>query len=370
MVSTLTHGGAERVVASWANGLSSLGHQVEILTDLNSPITYQPADDVKLTHFKRFKPRANKGFFKLVNRFRNLMFNIHQFKQIIETSQPDVIVNVLYADIHHLLLAKHLYFRSVPIIMTDHNAYERPQGVKMPHSQYLNKFLDSRFVDYLTVLTHADRQILLDKGIRKVDVLHNPLFLKPVVDVPQKEKIVLAVGRLEAWFCKGFDILMKAWIQVHEKHPDWKLIVKGSCNEDVIAMLKDIAARAKESIEFAPYDGNVQELYRKASIFVLSSRYEGWGLVAVEAMSQGCATIACDFKGRQAEFINDGENGLLCATHDPQQLGEKICFLIENPIVRKQLQENAMLGLEKFSEENVAKNLLSIIDKVLHNQEL
>ena len=65
----------------------------------------------------------------------------------------------------------------------------------------------------------------------------------------------------------------------------------------------------EDSVEFLGFKKDVEKLYQDASIFVLSSRYEGFGLVLIEAMSQGCACIACDYKGRQREIIapNEGE---------------------------------------------------------------
>lgn len=365
MVGSLTYGGAERVAVCWANGLSKLGHKVEILTDLAYPITYRPNDEIKLIHFKKYQPHSTKGIHRLTNKVRNLMSNVNQFAEIVRISKPDVIINVLYMYVHHLLLAKYMHFRKLPIIMTDHNAYERPVGAKMPFSQWCNKFIDNRFFDCVTVLTEIDRQILLRKGIKNVRVLHNPLFLEPVVNIAGKEKIVLAVGRFDAWYYKGFDILMQSWKIVHEKHPEWTLVVKGNKVDRVVDMLKEAAGQSAVSIEFVQYDDNVLDEYRRASIFVLSSRYEGWGLVAIEAMSQGCATIACDYKGRQAEYITDGENGLLCDPENPVMLSEKICRLIEDENLMKRLQQKAPLSVDEFSEERVAGNLDSIIREIL-----
>lgn len=365
MVKSLTYGGAERVAVSWANGLSKLGHKVSIFTDLTLPVTYLPDKNVTLIPLQRFIPKSTKGIYSIINKAKNLINNVCQIRDVINRYKPDAIVNVLYMDAHHLLLGRMFSERKVPIIMTDHNAYERPEGMDMPLSQWINKFVDNRLFDRVTVLTNADKEILLKRGLKNVRVLRNPLFLTPTDTIPPKEKIVLAIGRLDAWQCKGFDILAKTWKCVYEKHPDWKLIIKGNKDLKVVSMLKEIAGESSSSIEFKEYDERVLNEYRRASIFVLSSRCEGWGLVSIEAMSQGCATIACDYKGRQAEYITNYVNGLLCEPDNPQMLGEMICYLIENEDVMTKLQKEAIQSVEEFAEENVANNLLSVIKEVI-----
>lgn len=361
MVSTLTSGGAERVAVSWANGLSKLGHEVELLTDLNFPITYQPNEEVKLIPSKNIVLKSKSLLNKVINKIRVLVESTQQLITILRKSRPDVIVNILYYNVYQLQMARLISYSKIPIIMTDHNAYERPKGVKMSKRQWINKFIDNRFFNLVTVLTKRDKELLAKKRIKNVKVLHNPLFTPPCETLPDKQKIVLAIGRLDAWYSKGFDILLEAWKSVHRQHPDWKLHIKGSYVESVINMLKHRAEEATDSIEFVPYDEHVIEEYDQASIFVLSSRYEGWGLVAVEAMSRGCATIACNYEGRQAEYINDHINGLLCEPNNPDSLSEKIIYLIENQDLRHQLQSEAIKSVQQFSEDKVAIELQSII---------
>jgi len=248
--------------------------------------------------------------------------------------------------------------------MTDHNAYERP-GFRFKWKQWRNKFIDNRLFDRVTVLTHPDKKILESVGIRHVDVLHNPLFLKPAKEAGGNEKIVLAAGRINQWYYKGFDLLMKAWQDVAKQYPDWRLRVVGHGEPAVIDWLKQLAGDGASSVEFGPYTPDIAEEYKRASIFVLSSRYEGWGLVAVEAMSQGCATIACDYKGRQGEFIKDGFNGLLCAVDNVDELAVKIKLLIADESLRSKIRSNAIHSVEAFAECNVACNLEKIIYKAL-----
>lgn len=362
MVHALTGGGAERVATSWANGLTFLGHEIYLLADLSNK-TYETNNNIKLIQRKILYKNSTSIFLKLIRKLFQPTFSFTQLIGLIKKYKPDAIINVLYLDSYSLLLTRAFSRHKFPIIMTDHNAYERPKGSKFKWKQWRNKFIDNRFFDVITVLTQRDKDILMKKGIKNVEVLYNPLFLNPIGKIPKKMNIVMAAGRLDGWYVKGFDLLMKAWKDISPKHPNWKLRLVGQGSEYTKKYLKNLAKPYTDNIEFVPYTPNIQEEYKNASIFVLSSRYEGWGLVMVEAMSQGCATIACDFNGRQAEVITDGENGMLCEPDNIEDLKHKISNLIEDEDLRHRLQEKAIPSTKQFIEPIVASKLEALILK-------
>lgn len=353
-------GGAERVAASWANGLAKLGDDVMILSD-HSAGTYPLDPKVKLIQKDLLSPANNSFIKKLRNKTLAPLKTFRQIRSILASEKPDAIVNVLYHNHIIALLARCFSRHKCPIIMTDHNPYERPENAKMPLRKRINKFFDNRFFDKVTVLTGPDKDILNRKGIRNVEVLHNPLFLEPVKEIPEKENIVMACGRINDWHYKGFDILMKAWSEIGPRHPEWQLRVVGAGSEANKKKLKQIAGAGADSLEFVEYTTDIIGEYRKAAIFVLSSRYEGWGLVMVEALSQGCAVIASNYKGRQAEVIRDGENGLLTTPENVGELKNKLNLLIEDKKLRETLQKEAPRNLEEYSEEKTAARLKEII---------
>ncbi|WP_305152533.1 glycosyltransferase [uncultured Duncaniella sp.] len=364
IVHSLTGGGAERVAASWANGLSRRGNSVTIMTGLRGQQTYDTDRAVSLVQLNFYRLKSRSIFQRLKAKVLNPVRIFNQIRLYIDNEQPDVIMNVLYYYPYSVLLGRCFAKYKVKLIQTDHNAYERPKGHGFAWKQWRNKFIDNRFFDKVTVLTHPDKKILNKKGIHNVEVLHNPLFLQPVATVPKKEKIVLSVGRIDQWYVKGFDVLMKAWREVAKYCPDWKLRVVGTGDASTIDMLKKFAGTASESIEFVSYTPNVKEEYHKASIFVLSSRYEGWGLVMVEAMSQGCAVVACDYKGRQTEAVCNNINGLICTPDNVDELAFKIKELINNDSLRTNLQFQGVNSVAEYSEENVAVNIENLIRSI------
>lgn len=362
---SLTHGGAERVCCSWANGLTELGCKVFILTDLSFPVTYRPDDKVTIIPTVVKLGDVPDAYQKksVLKKIYYSVAQVKQIREIIDQHQIDVSVNLLYHLNVSTLIAAKLSHRKCKTIITDHNSCERPESAPMNFSAKLNKFYINPLFDHMTVLTEADHKIMLKRGIRNCSVLYNPLFLKPVDNVTPREKVVLSVGRIDAWHYKGFDVLIKAWRQIYKDCKGWKLRIIGWGEDSQKKMLMQLAGESVSSIDFSPYTPNIKDEYLKASIYALSSRYEGWGLVAVEAMSQGCAVIACNYKGRQAEFIDEGFNGFLSAPEDVDALATKIKLLINDEAMREKVSQNGITSVERFSEINIAKSLLAIISK-------
>jgi glycosyltransferase involved in cell wall biosynthesis len=344
---------------SWANGLAKMGHDVSILADLQTGTMYPVSSQVKLLQLYHSK---YTNF--VVWRLRKLFHLTLQIRELCKKNNYDAIVSVMHIGWAELKIATCFMKKRPIVVMSDHDACERPIGCDMLFDEKLKKFVWSRLFNCITVLTKADLAVMQRKGVANAVVLYNPLFLTPSTrSIQYKKKYVLAVGRLDAWHYKGFDLLIYAWNRVTIKHPDWKLRIVGKGSKGTLVMLKSLC-ETPDSIEFLPFRPNPAAIYEESSIFVLSSRYEGWGLVVCEAMSQGCATIACNYKGRQAEIITDGENGLLCEVANADAIAEKIELLIEDEELRKRIQQAAPSSVERFTEDKVASNLVDIIKSV------
>ena len=243
----------------------------------------------------------------------------------------------------------------IPIINTDHNAWERPDYAPMPKLSYQDKFLDDKNYDAVTVLTDADKKYIGDT-LKNIFVLPNPLTYTPVKIPPSKEKIILAAGRLSVWASKGFDLLIKAWGKIAKENSDWRLYIAGTGAVKDVEFLSNLA-KENNVFDRIVFPGFVDmlPLYQKASIFVLSSRYEGFGMVLTEAMSQGCACIACDYKGRQSEIITKENEGITIPVDDIDAIATAINKLTHDDILRNKLQIGAIERSHYFSVDNTMK---------------
>lgn len=341
LASSLTYGGAERVASLQADGLVKLGYEVFLLTDLKKPVTYQVDSRVNLLDVGvQGNPVALRW------RQSRLMY------RLIQEYRPDFVISHLaYGAMatwgaRMMLGGKHPF-----IIVADHNSYERPACAPMPRRQYIQKFYINRLYDYVTVLTHADKQYIGSR-LKHVAVMPNPLVDFSSETIVKKQKVVLAVGRMDAWYCKGFDLLIAAWNEIALKHPDWCLRFVGAGSDASKHCLSQLCKVS--NVEWVDYTPAIAHHYAESSIFVLSSRYEGFGLVLTEAMAHHCACVACNYKGRQAEIITDGVDGLLCPVEDVTALRQCLSRLIEDSELRIRLQQNADKRLDRFSVVNYA----------------
>lgn len=358
-VHSLTGGGAERVASLWISGFYNRGYDVSvILADKQSPITYSIPVDIPIYYLGyNFKCKYFTYFFNKLFRSRNL-------KRVLRNIKPDVAIGVMYIWGEELLKARGNL--SYKIVHTEHSSFERPPYAPViPRNDYL-RYVINKKVDIVTVLTQADKTYIGDK-LQNVVVLPNPLSLNPMEQIHQKKNTILAVGRLDAWHVKGFDILIDAWSKIYSESKGWRLqIIGDSLTGEGLAYLKrlSIEKNVADLVDFIGFQNNIVDYYKDASIFVLSSRYEGFGMVLLEAMSQGCACIACDFNGRQREIIENSTQGLICAPDNSPQLAGSLLALINNENLRNRIQMGALKRSNDFSLNNIMDKWEKIINSL------
>ena len=257
-------------------------------------------DAVKL---QNLVPQTDSKFKKWVGAIRLLR---KQMKEI----KPDVVIGIMsLCSIVAKIASIGLH---IPVIATDHYSCERPDTAPLTTWELFYKHFISRVFSRFTVLTEVDK-LVIGKIRENVVAMPNPLVLKPLRSGECRKNVVLAAGRVDNWRVKGFDVLIKAFgklvqcLKSKVQDEGWKLVIAGVWrNPETRTYLDGIAKECGvlDRIEYAGFVEDMQKLYAESSIFVLSSRYEGFGLVLIEAMSQGCACIACDYKGRQREIMS------------------------------------------------------------------
>lgn len=155
---------------------------------------------------------------------------------------------------------------------------------------YLGQF---KKLDQFVVLAHCDEKMYIKNHDFYPTVIHNPLTLIPGEKSKGTSKKFLAVGRLTHGH-KGFDLLIEAFNIFSKHNKDWTLDIVGEGPEhDTFQSLVD-KYNLQERITIHPFTNNVQNYYSEAQIYVLSSRWEGFGLVLVEAMAHGLPVISSD----------------------------------------------------------------------------
>ena len=340
---TLNHGGAERLATLWASGFANQGKQVIVVANIGKDIAYSLPDNVELLPLS---PNKNNKVLKYVMAIRMLRSYYKKYK-------PDVIIGVMYA------------------------------------CSLIAKIAELGMHDGLTVLTKADAKVLNGR-FRNVFVMPNPTFLTPLETVPNKENIVLAAGRLDAWEYKGFDVLIRAWGIIIQRlrsivqREGWKLQIAGTGSKENFNYLKQLCKEngVEDSVELLGFQKDIETLYKRASIFVLSSRSEGLPMVLIESMSQGCAPIATDFKGRTKEvldmtsttskkegaqhIIEVGENGVTCNPEDADALATGIQRLMKDDDLRQSIQNHAVERSKYYALPNIISMWENLLKQIVH----
>ena len=199
------------------------------------------------------------------------------------------------------------------------------------------------------VLSHEDAREWTE--LNNVTVIHNPLPFMPEKQSDCSRKQVIAVGRYMPQ--KGFDRLIPAWKLVAGCHPDWILRIYGDGMREELQRQVD-SLHLTDCCILEHSVPNIVDKYCESSVFVLSSRYEGFGMVIIEAMACGVPPVSFTCPCGPRDIIDDGKDGLLAENGNIPQLAEKLCYLIEHDEERKKMGQRARNSVRRFNIENIA----------------
>ncbi|MCL0002331.1 glycosyltransferase, partial [Providencia rettgeri] len=216
----------------------------------------------------------------------------------------------------------------------------------------------AKFSDIVITLTERDKSLWIKytKG-KNIIAIPNPITLQgkiPRLNI-NKKKCILAVGRLTHQ--KGFDMLIHSWKVVNQQYPDWclKIIGSGEDEYNLISLINTL--KLDNSVEIAPNTHQIETEYYSSSYLVLSSRYEGFGLVILEAQACGLPVISFDCDAGPSEIIKNNISGWLCECENTNELALKIINAInifdKNPEFYKELEKNSIINSKQFEVENI-----------------
>jgi glycosyltransferase involved in cell wall biosynthesis len=209
-------------------------------------------------------------------------------------------------------------------------------------------------LDALTVLTRDDLRDygqLLSGSRTRVARIPNALPELEGGRSTTDTKIVLAAGRLTPQ--KGFDMLIPAFAPVARRHPDWTLRIYGGGQKLNRLRRLILEHDLYNNVFLMGTTERFGEVLANASIFALSSRYEGFGMVIVEAMSKGVPVVAFDCPRGPNEIVSHGEDGLLIPNGDVDALSDGLLALVEDDDRRRRYGEAAIAKAAQFEMSRV-----------------
>lgn len=363
-------GGTIRTVVNQANAMAGAGHDVELVSVIRRKDEPQFAVDprIRITALVDERPEAAAAPHRSESRLRAWRrprlerrppkdipqgeFGIRYFNRYVETEvvrylsrlRDGILVTTRPA--LNILAARHATSGVVRVAQEHMNLATHRKDVRAAIARYYPRF------DAVVVLTHRDRQdyqALLPRSrvLRIPNAVHS-LDQRPATP---GSRTVVAAGRLFAQ--KGFDLLLPAFRQVADKHPDWQLRIYGTGEKK---------AELREYIEEHHLYNNVllmghsrsfDDELAKASVFVLSSRFEGLPMVMIEAMSHALPVVSFDCPTGPADVITDGVDGLLVPPEDIDALAAAMLRLVGDERLRASMGAAALRTAAGFGPDAV-----------------
>lgn len=368
--------GMERVLTLKANYFAEhFGYDIHIiLTDgkdkrpyykLHPSITIHQLEINYDELYGRSLPKRIYGYWKKQRLYKK------RLNECLCNIRPDITISLLRREINFISKMEDASIKLGEIHFNKSN-YREFSDNRLPYfiqrivKQYWMRQLIKQLhkMKYFIVLSHEDAAEWTE--LNNVTVIYNPLPFLPDKQSDTTSKQVIAVGRYMPQ--KGFDRLIPAWKIVNQRHPDWTLSIYGDgmrqqLQQQIDKLEISSSCLLKHSVE------NIVEKYCESSIFVLSSRYEGFGMVIIEAMACGVPPVSFTCPCGPRDIITDGKNGLLVENGDIEGLAEKICYLIENEKLRLEMGKQARADIDRFKIENIAMQWKTLFESVLKNRD-
>jgi len=356
----VTKGGADRVIAEKANWLAEHGHEIAIITDtqMGREPVFPLSPKVRLIDLAvDFSQEYGHGFlvriwmyYKLMRQYRRMVTDV------LMKDRPDIVISTLGRDISFITKIKDGSKKIGEAHTTKHfirNFHLLEQRNVI--FKYLTKFfrwhMDRQVnrLDALVVLTTQDQHDWGDKI--PIYVIPNSFPFYPDKPSLCENKQAIIVGRYNS--AKGYNYLIDAWKIVYQKHPDWIINIFGS-GEYEDRVRKQIQDHGLQDVVIMnnPID-HIMEEYLKSSIYVMSSVFEGFAMVLLEAMSCGLPCVSFDCPYGPRNVITDGVDGIMVEYLNSQALADNICKLIENEELRKRMGNNGRRNVLRFSREMI-----------------
>lgn len=206
-------------------------------------------------------------------------------------------------------------------------------------------------LDKLVVLTEKDREAWVE--LNNVVAIPDPLSLYPIGISPLTEKRVVAVARYSHE--KGIDLLLKAWSIVEKRVSDWRLDVYGDGNRTPYNQLIEELRIDNSRCVLHGRTDNVEAEYVNSSIFVLSSRFEGFGMVLTEAMACGLPVVSFDCPWGPRSIITDGDDGLLVENGNVEALAGSLTRLMDDADLLQRMAVRGVKNVQRFSVDYIAE---------------
>ena len=297
---------------------------------------------------------GNNKIFQLINVYKSA-------KKLLKSVKFDVIT---VQDQYYLALVGRILAKKFKIgLELQIHGFEKYSGLR----KIIADFAISRASAVRCVSQRLKKQLVRDFGVREEKITAAPIFAKTQFPIsnfqfpnksqnknPENKFVFLTVGRLV--LVKNISLQIKAMLEVVKKHPNVELWIVGDGPERKKLELKIKNLKLQNYVKLLGWQNDTDKFYSQADAFLLTSDYEGWGMVAIEAASYGLPIIMTDV-GCAGELIKDGESGIVIPVKDQAKLEEAMIRIINDDNLRKSLAGGAFAVLKNLPNKEETLSL-------------
>lgn len=330
----LEQGGAERVVTNLANQFVEKGYEVIIATEWYGENEFQTDPRVKRVHVGLREEDKKK------NHVIQILLRIKYLTKFIKEEKPDILIPFARKALYRGLMAA--YFIKIPILISIRTD---PAGHYEEWSDKIQIPILFPRADGCVFQTEGARDFFAPRLQKNSRIILNPINPKYIgTPIPEKRtKTVVQSGRLVDF--KNQPMLIKAFVEVHKKHPDYDLKIYGGDSFDgTKEILEDLIEKnnAGDYIHLMGASDSLEKDLADAALFAFTSDWEGLPNALMEAMALGLPIVATDCPcGGPRTIMTDGVDGLLIPIKDQKALEDGINYLIENPEIAENMGRKA-----------------------------
>ena len=384
-------GGVERVVSFKASYFAEqLGYDVTIIvTEGQGRACYFPlSDKVKVINFELgFEELWKASFMKKVYLY---LTKQRQYKRLLKTElihiRPDITISMLRREINFLtdIPDGSKKIGELHVNRANYRNFEANDSnlIKRLFAKFWMRSLVGKLrrLDQLVVLTEKSKVSWPE--LSNVTVIPDPITILREKETVNSVKFAVAgkrgvgvnrvvtIGRYA--YQKGYDLLLQAWAELSrirelENGEEWTLDIYGQGDQtDYRQLMTELGIDSNKCHLNGPVE-DVVKAYQESSIFVLSSRFEGFGMVLIEAMACGLPVVSFDCPAGPDEIITDGVDGLLVPFGDVHALAEKLMTLMSDENLRKRLGQQARQTARRYEMTTIADQWTALFEKVIKN---
>ena len=367
-------GGVERVLTLKANYFAEhFGYDVTIiLTEGKGKSPFYPLSDrIKVVNLDiGFEQLWNCSFLKKIFVYLKKQ---RQYKKALTAELmklcPDITVSLLRREINFLIGIKdgskkigelHVNRLNYRNFEANDTNFIKQLFAKLWMSSLVKQL---KRLDRFVVLTEEDK--LAWPELKNVSVIPDPLSFVPTAQSTLGVKRVIAVGRYV--YQKGFDLLLQAWAKIECKCPDWMLVVYGDGDRAPYEqMMRNLGIDTSRCLLNGPTT-DIQREYVNSSLFVFTSRFEGFGMVLVEAMACGLPVVSFACPCGPKDIVRDGEDGFLVENGNIDELVQQLMKLMVDHRLRTAFARHAQQNAQRFNIEQTALRWKSVFESCTKN---